>query len=283
MKLNERITADNNYKDISGNIRYDLLVQKYVEFKTYIERSILGLSEEFAVDVNRHVVANNISLLATPKFEEQLKLINTDESYTILKIDFKNINDMVRLLAISTVWNEYTNAVGDVERRVFQKEVEFINDFLEINIFDKTITVNNNIVQRINDALKRIKTVMVDDLNRLKDSLVLINKDFEDLVFERDERVKDIEDLKYGKYLNSLFAKILNRKLDKATDKIRVLDKDISRTKSAIKKFEERILLVECLMIFFSSSSLKDIINKFKSRLESVYGTGFIIERAIQK
>ena len=283
MKLNERITADNNYKDISGNIRYDLLVQKYVEFKTYIERSILGLSEEFAVDVNRHVVANNISLLATPKFEEQLKLINTDESYTILKIDFKNINDMVRLLAISTVWNEYTNAVGDVERRVFQKEVEFINDFLEINIFDKTITVNNNIVQRINDALKRIKTVMVDDLNRLKDSLVLINKDFEDLVFERDERVKDIEDLKYGKYLNSLFAKILNRKLDKATDKIRVLDKDISRTKSAIRKFEERILLVECLMIFFSSSSLKDIINKFKSRLESVYGTGFIIERAIQK
>ena len=283
MKLNERITADNNYKDISGNIRYDLLVQKYVEFKTYIERSILGLSEEFAVDVNRHVVANNISLLATPKFDEQLKLINTDESYTILKIDFKNINDMVRLLAISTVWNEYTNAVGDVERRVFQKEVEFINDFLEINIFDKTITVNNNIVQRINDALKRIKTVMVDDLNRLKDSLVLINKDFEDLVFERDERVKDIEDLKYGKYLNSLFAKILNRKLDKATDKIRVLDKDISRTKSAIKKFEERILLVECLMIFFSSSSLKDIINKFKSRLESVYGTGFIIERAIQK
>lgn len=283
MKLNERITADNNYKDISGNIRYDLLVQKYVEFKTYIERSILGLSEEFAVDVNRHVVANNISLLATPKFEEQLKLINTDESYTILKIDFKNINDMVRLLAISTVWNEYTNAVGDVERRVFQKEVEFINDFLEINIFDKTITVNNNIVQRINDALKRIKTVMVDDLNRLKDSLVLINKDFEDLVFERDERVKDIEDLKYGKYLNSLFAKILNRKLDKVTDKIRVSDKDISRTKTAIKKFEERILLVECLMIFFSSSSLKDIINKFKSRLESVYGTGFIIERAIQK
>lgn len=283
MKLNERITADNNYKDISGNIRYDLLVQKYVEFKTYIERSILGLSEEFAVDVNRHVVANNISLLATPKFEEQLKLINTDESYTILKIDFKNINDMVRLLAISTVWNEYTNAVGDVERRVFQKEVEFINDFLEINIFDKTITVNNSIVQRINDALKRIKTVMADDLNRLKDSLVLINKDFEDLVFERDERVKDIEDLKYGKYLNSLFAKILNRKLDKATDKIRVLDKDISRTKSAIKKFEERILLVECLMIFFSSSSLKDIINKFKSRLETVYGTGFIIERAIQK
>lgn len=283
MKLNERITADNNYKDISGNIRYDLLVQKYVEFKSYIERSILGLSEEFAVDVNRHVVANNINLLATPKFEEQLKLVNTDESYTILKIDFKNINDIVRLLAISTVWNEYTNAVGDVERRVFQKEVEFINDFLEINIFDKTITVNNNIVQRINDALKRIKVVMVDDLNKLKDSLVLIDKDFEDLVFERDEYVKDIEDLKYGKYLNSLFTKILNRKLDKATDKIRVLDKDISRTKSAIKKFEERILLVECLMIFFSSSSLKDIINKFKSRLESVYGTGFIIERAIQK
>ena len=283
MKLNERITADNNYKDISGNIRYDLLVQKYVEFKTYIERSILGLSEEFAVDVNRHVVANNISLLATPKFEEQLKLINTDESYTILKIDFKNINDMVRLLAISTVWNEYTNAVGDVERRVFQKEVEFINDFLEINIFDKTITVNNNIVQRINDALKRIKTVMVDDLGKLNDSLVLMDKEFKDLVFERDECVKDIEDLKYGKYLNSLFAKILNRKLDKATDKIRVLDKDISRTKSAIKKFEERILLVECLMIFFSSSSLKDIINKFKSRLESVYGTGFIIEKAIQK
>ena len=85
MKLNERITADNNYKDISGNIRYDLLVQKYVEFKTYIERSILGLSEEFAVDVNRHVVANNINLLATPKFEEQLKLVNTDESYTILR------------------------------------------------------------------------------------------------------------------------------------------------------------------------------------------------------
>lgn len=283
MKLNERITADNNYKDISGNIRYDLLVQKYVEFKSYIERSILGLSEEFAVDVNRHVVANNINLLATPKFEEQLKLVNTDESYTILKIDFKNINDIVRLLAISTVWNEYTNAVGDVERRVFQKEVEFINDFLEINIFDKTITVNNNIVQRINDALKRIKVVMVDDLNKLKDSLVLIDKDFEDLVFERDEYVKDIEDLKYGKYLNSLFTKILNRKLDKATDKIRVLDKDISRTKSAIKKFEERILLVECLMIFFSSSSLKDIINKFKIRLESVYGTGFIIERAIQK
>lgn len=283
MKLNERITADNNYKDISGNIRYDLLVQKYVEFKSYIERSILGLSEEFAVDVNRHVVANNINLLATPKFEEQLKLVNTDESYTILKIDFKNINDIVRLLAISTVWNEYTNAVGGVERRVFQKEVEFINDFLEINIFDKTITVNNNIVQRINDALKRIKAVMVDDLNKLKDSLVLIDKDFEDLVFERDEYVKDIEDLKYGKYLNSLFAKILNHKLDKATDKIRVLDKDISRTKSAIKKFEERILLVECLMIFFSSSSLKDIINKFKSRLESVYGTGFIIERAIQK
>lgn len=281
MKLNERITADNNYKDISGNIRYDLLVQKYVEFKSYIERSILGLSEEFAVDVNRHIVANNINLLATPKFEEQLKLVNTDESYTILKIDFKNINDIVRLLAISTVWNEYTNAVGDVERRVFQKEVEFINDFLEINIFDKTITVNNGIVQRINDALKRIKTVMVDDLNKLKDSLVLINKDFEDLVFERDECVKDIEDLKYGKYLNSLFAKILNRKLDKATDKIRVLDKDISRTKTAIKKFEERILLVECLMIFFSSSSLKDIINKFKSRLESVYGVGFIIERAI--
>lgn len=283
MKLNERITADNNYKDISGNIRYDLLVQKYVEFKTYIERSILGLSEEFAVDVNRHVVANNINLLATPKFEEQLKLVNTDESYTILKIDFKNINDIVRLLAISTVWNEYTNAVGDVERRVFQKEVEFINDFLEINIFDKTITVNNNIVQRINDALKRIKAVMVDDLNKLKDSLVLIDKDFENLVFERDEYVKDIEDLKYGKYLNSLFTKILNRKLDKATDKIRVLDKDISRTKSAIKKFEERILLVECLMIFFSSSSLKEIINKFKIRLESVYGTGFIIERAIQK
>lgn len=283
MKLNERITADNNYKDISGNIRYDLLVQKYVEFKSYIERSILGLSEEFAVDVNRHVVANNINLLATPKFEEQLKLVNTDESYTILKIDFKNINDIVRLLAISTVWNEYTNAVGDVERRVFQKEVEFINDFLEINIFDKTITVNNSIVQRINDALKRIKTVMMDDLNRLKDSLILINKDFEDLVFERDECVKDIEDLKYGKYLNSLFTKILNRKLDKVTGKIRVLDKDISRTKSAIKKFEERILLVECLMIFFSSSSLKDIINKFKSRLESVYGTGFIIERAIQK
>ena len=283
MKLNERITADNNYKDISGNIRYDLLVQKYVEFKSYIERSILGLSEEFAVDVNRHVVANNINLLATPKFEEQLKLVNTDESYTILKIDFKNINDIVRLLAISTVWNEYTNAVGDVERRVFQKEVEFINDFLEINIFDKTITVNNNIVQRINDALKRIKVVMVDDLNKLKDSLVLIDKDFEDLVFERDEYVKDIEDLKYGKYLNSLFTKILNRKLDKATDRIRVLDKDISRTKSAIKKFEERILLVECLMIFFSSSSLKDIINKFKIRLESVYGTGFIIERAIQK
>lgn len=281
MKLNERITADNNYKDISGNIRYDLLVQKYVEFKTYIERSILGLSEEFAVDVNRHVVANNISLLATPKFEEQLKLINTDESYTILKIDFKNINDMVRLLAISTVWNEYTNAVGDVERRVFQKEVEFINDFLEINIFDKTITVNNNIVQRINDALKRMKTVMVDDLGKLNDSLVLIDKEFKDLVFERDECVKDIEDLKYGKYLNSLFAKILNRKLDKATDKIRVLDKDISRTKSAIKKFEERILLIECLMIFFSSSSLKDIINKFKSRLESVYGVGFIVERAI--
>ena len=281
MKLNERITADNNYKDISGNIRYDLLVQKYVEFKSYIERSVLGLSEEFAVDVNRHIVANNINLLATPKFEEQLKLVNTDESYTILKIDFKNINDIVRLLAISTVWNEYTNAVGDVERRVFQKEVEFINDFLEINIFDKTITVNNGIVQRINDALKRIKTVMVDDLNKLKDSLVLINKDFEDLVFERDECVKDIEDLKYGKYLNSLFAKILNRKLDKATDKIRVLDKDISRTKTAIKKFEERILLVECLMIFFSSSSLKDIINKFKSRLESVYGVGFIIERAI--
>ena len=224
MKLNERITADNNYKDISGNIRYDLLVQKYVEFKSYIERSILGLSEEFAVDVNRHIVANNINLLATPKFEEQLKLVNTDESYTILKIDFKNINDIVRLLAISTVWNEYTNAVGDVERRVFQKEVEFINDFLEINIFDKTITVNNGIVQRINDALKRIKTVMVDDLNKLKDSLVLINKDFEDLVFERDECVKDIEDLKYGKYLNSLFAKILNRKLDKATDKIRVLE-----------------------------------------------------------
>ena len=283
MKLNERITADNNYKDISGNIRYDLLVQKYVEFKSYIERSILGLSEEFAVDVNRHVVANNINLLATPKFEEQLKLVNTDESYTILKIDFKNINDIVRLLAISTVWNEYTNAVGDVERRVFQKEVEFINDFLEINIFDKTITVNNNIVQRINDALKRIKVVMVDDLNKLKDSLVLIDKDFENLVFERDEYVKDIEDLKYGKYLNSLFTKILNRKLDKATDKIRVLDKDISRTKSAIKKFEERILLVECLMIFFSSSSLKEIINKFKIRLESVYGTGFIIERAIQK
>lgn len=283
MKLNERITADNNYKDISGNIRYDLLVQKYVEFKSYIERSILGLSEEFAVDVNRHVVANNINLLATPKFEEQLKLVNTDESYTILKIDFKNINDIVRLLAISTVWNEYTNAVGDVERRVFQKEVEFINDFLEINIFDKTITVNNNIVQRINDALKRIKVVMVDDLNKLKDSLVLIDKDFEDLVFERDEYIKDIEDLKYGKYLNSLFTKILNRKLDKATDKIRVLDKDISRTKSAIKKFEERILLVECLMIFFSSSSLKEIINKFKIRLESVYGTGFIIERAIQK
>lgn len=281
MKLNERITADNNYKDISGNIRYDLLVQKYVEFKTYIERSILGLSEEFAVDVNRHVVANNINLLATPKFEEQLKLMNTDESYTILKIDFKNINDIVRLLAISTVWNEYTNAVGNIERRVFQKEVEFINDFLEINIFDKTITVNNDIVQRINDALKRIKIVMEDDLNRLKDSLVLMNKDFEDLVFERDESVKDIEDLKYGKYLNSLFAKILNRKLDKATDKIRVLDKDISRTKSAIKKFEERILLVECLMIFFSSSSLKDIINKFKSRLESVYGVGFIVERAI--
>ena len=281
MKLNERITADNNYKDISGNIRYDLLIQKYVEFKTYIERSILGLSEEFAVDVNRHVVANNINLLATPKFEEQLKLVNTDESYTILKIDFKNINDIVRLLAISTVWNEYTNAVGDVERRVFQKEVEFINDFLEINIFDKTITVNNSIVQRINDALKRIKTVMMDDLNRLKDSLVLINKDFEDLVFERDECVKDIEDLKYGKYLNSLFTKILNRKLDKVTGKIRVLDKDISRTKTAIKKFEERILLVECLMIFFSSSSLKDIINKFKSRLESVYGVGFIIERAI--
>ena len=281
MKLNERITADNNYKDISGNIRYDLLVQKYVEFKTYIERSILGLSEEFAVDVNRHVVANNINLLATPKFEEQLKLVNTDESYTILKIDFKNINDIVRLLAISTVWNEYTNAVGDVERRVFQKEVEFINDFLEINIFDKTITVNNNIVQRINDALKRIKVVMVDDLNKLKDSLVLIDKDFEDLVFERDEYVKDIEDLKYGKYLNSLFTKILNHKLDKITDKIRMLDKDISRTKSAIKKFEERILLVECLTIFFSSSSLKDIINKFKSRLESVYGVGFIVERAI--
>ena len=281
MKLNERITADNNYKDISGNIRYDLLVQKYVEFKTYIERSILGLSEEFAVDVNRHVVANNINLLATPKFEEQLKLINTDESYTILKIDFKNINSIVQQLAISTIWNEYTNVNDNVERRVFQKEVEFINDFLEINIFDKTIAVNNDIVQRINDALKRIKIVMEDNLVRLKDSLIIINKDFEDLAFERDECVKDIDDLKYGKYLNSFFNRILERKLNKVTDKIKVLDRDISKTKSGISNFENKLLLIECLMIFFSSSSLKDIINKFKSRLESVYGLGFIVERAI--
>lgn len=281
MKLNERITADNNYKDISGNIRYDLLVQKYVEFKTYIERSILGLSEEFAVDVNRHVVANNINLIATPKFEEQLKLINTDESYTILKIDFKNINSIVQQLAISTIWNEYTNVNDNVERRVFQKEVEFINDFLEINIFDKTITVNNDIVQRINDALKRIKIVMEDNLVRLKDSLIIINKDFEDLVFERDECIKDIDDLKYGKYLNSFFNRILERKLNKVTDKIKVLDRDISKTKSGISNFENKLLLIECLMIFFSSSSLKDIINKFKSRLESVYGVGFIVERAI--
>ena len=208
-------------------------------------------------------------------------MINTDESYTILKIDFKNINSIVQQLAISTIWNEYTNVNDNVERRVFQKEVEFINDFLEINIFDKTITVNNDIVQRINDALKRIKIVMEDNLVRLKDSLIIINKDFEDLAFERDECIKDIDDLKYGKYLNSFFNRILERKLNKVTDKIKVLDRDISKTKSGISNFENKLLLIECLMIFFSSSSLKDIINKFKSRLESVYGVGFIVERAI--
>ena len=208
-------------------------------------------------------------------------MINTDESYTILKIDFKNINSIVQQLAISTIWNEYTNVNDNVERRVFQKEVEFINDFLEINIFDKTITVNNDIVQRINDALKRIKMVMEDNLDKLKDSLAIVNKDFEDLAFERDECIKDIDDLKYGKYLNSFFNRILERKLNKVTDKIKVLDRDISKTKSGISNFENKLLLIECLMIFFSSSSLKDIINKFKSRLESVYGVGFIVERAI--
>ena len=208
-------------------------------------------------------------------------MINTDESYTILKIDFKNINNIVQQLAISTIWNEYTNVNDNVERRVFQKEVEFINDFLEINIFDKTITVNNDIVQRINDVLKRIKMVMEDNLDKLKDSLAIVNKDFEDLAFERDECIKDIDDLKYGKYLNSFFNRILERKLNKVTDKIKVLDRDISKTKSGISNFENKLLLIECLMIFFSSSSLKDIINKFKSRLESVYGVGFIVERAI--
>ena len=122
---------------------------------------------------------------------------------------------------------------------------------------------------------------MEDNLDKLKDSLAIVNKDFEDLAFERDECIKDIDDLKYGKYLNSFFNRILERKLNKATDKIKVLDRDISKTKSGISNFENKLLLIECLMIFFSSSSLKDIINKFKSRLESVYGVGFIVERAI--
>lgn len=279
--MKSRLSADNNYTNSLGTIQYAPLLQKYLEFRVIIQKSIMKLSDDLALDVNRHVVANNVSILATGKIEEQLKLSNVDESYAILKIDFKNINDIIRNIAMTTIWNEYNETVN--KQKVFQKDISEINDFLEINIFDKTITVRNDIIRSTSDVLNRLKIAISSNNAELKSSLNLINGEFEKLSKERSEAKDDISKLNYGKHLNRFFGVILTKKVQKIEDQIRIIDKDISKTKTGIKSFEDKIALIDALLIFFSNSSMLELLNTFKSRLNSLYGEGFVIERAIEQ
>lgn len=279
--MKSRLSADNNYTNSLGTIQYAPLLQKYLEFRVIIQKSIMELSDDLALDVNRHVVANNVSILATGKIEEQLKLSNVDESYAILKIDFKNINDIIRNIAMTTIWNEYNETVN--KQKVFQKDISEINDFLEINIFDKTITVRNDIIRSTSDVLNRLKIAISSNNAELKSSLNLINDEFERLSKERSEAKDDISKLNYGKYLNRFFEVILTKKVQKIEDQIRIIDKDISKTKTGIKSFEDKIALIDALLIFFSNSSMLELLNTFKSRLNSLYGEGFVIERAVEQ
>lgn len=279
--MKSRLSADNNYTNSLGTIQYAPLLQKYLEFRVIIQKSIMELSDDLALDVNRHVVANNVSLLATGKIEEQLKLNNIDESYAILKIDFKNINDIIKNIAMTTIWNEYSETVN--KQKVFQKDISEINDFLEINIFDKTITVKNSIIRSTSDVLNRLKIAISANNAELKSSLNLINDEFEKLSKERSDARDDIAKLNYGKYLNRFFEVILTKKVQKIEDQIRIIDKDISKTKSGIKSFEDKIALIDSLLIFFSNSSMLELLNTFKSRLNTLYGEGFVIERAVEQ
>ena len=279
--MKSRLSADNNYTNSLGTIQYAPLLQKYLEFRVIIQKSIMELSDDLALDVNRHVVANNISLLATGKIEEQLKLSNIDESYAILKIDFKNINDIIKNIAMTTIWNEYNETVN--KQKVFQKDISEINDFLEINIFDKTITVKNSIIRSTSDVLNRLKIAISANNAELKSSLNLINDEFERLSKERSDARDDIAKLNYGKHLNRFFEVILIKKVQKIEDQIRIIDKDISKTKSGIKSFEDKIALIDSLLIFFSNSSMLELLNTFKSRLNTLYGEGFVIERAVEQ
>lgn len=279
--MKSRLSADNNYTNSLGTIQYAPLLQKYLEFRVIIQKSIMELSDELALDVNRHVVANNVSILATGKIEEQLKLSNVDESYAILKIDFKNINDIIKNIAMTTIWNEYSETVN--KQKVFQKDISEINDFLEINIFDKTITVKNSIIRSTSDVLNRLKIAISANNAELKSSLNLINDEFEKLSKERSDARDDITKLNYGKYLNRFFEVILTKKVQKIEDQIRIIDKDISKTKSGIKSFEDKIALIDSLLIFFSNSSMLELLNTFKSRLNTLYGEGFVIERAVEQ
>lgn len=279
--MKSRLSADNNYTNSLGTIQYAPLLQKYLEFRVIIQKSIMELSDDLALDVNRHVVANNVSLLATGKIEEQLKLSNIDESYAILKIDFKSINDIIKNIAMTTIWNEYSETVN--KQKVFQKDISEINDFLEINIFDKTITVKNSIIRSTSDVLNRLKIAISANNAELKSSLNLINDEFEKLSKERSDARDDITKLNYGKHLNRFFEVILTKKVQKIEDQIRIIDKDISKTKSGIKSFEDKIALIDSLLIFFSNSSMLELLNTFKSRLNTLYGEGFVIERAIEQ
>lgn len=268
--------SSENYENLMGETDYSRILDSYLETRLLMNKSLTILMDQISYDIDMHLIGNNIEMLTTSNVNKHSSLVK-ESDIDLISLQFPFLDNLIdRLVTDISRYEHLRKGVYSINSNSCRN---LLNEMIKIDLSRKTLSFYTI-------KAKKIENVLPDLDMANKEEYLIKKKDLDDLrkisaetIEERNLVIEDIDSLNYGKYLNRWFKKILKFKLERIDDELRRIDFNISMHDSDLKMYEERINKIEALRVLFSNPSLRKLIDSLKSRLETMYGPGFIIER----